>query len=55
MLLSSLRLEWIHIHKTGLLLECSAVCGAIIGGASEDEIERIEGLPVAGASATGGG
>lgn len=34
-------LEWIHNHKTGVLLECSVVCGAIIGGASEDEIWRI--------------
>eukprot|EP00253_Pinus_taeda_P003756 PITA_03756 len=34
-------LDWIHIHNTGVLLECSGVCGAIIGGASEDEIERI--------------
>jgi len=34
-------LEWIHSHKTGMLLECSVVCGAIIGGASEDEIERV--------------
>lgn len=34
-------LEWIHSHKTGALLECSAVCGAIIAGALEDEIERI--------------
>jgi geranylgeranyl diphosphate synthase type II len=34
-------LEWIHIHKTGVLLECSAVCGAIIGGASDYEIEKI--------------
>nr|WJL30505.1 GPPS [Vector pBbB2a-GPPS-LinS]WJL30512.1 GPPS [Vector pBbB2c-OA]WJL30559.1 GPPS [Vector pBbB2c-CBGA]WJL30566.1 GPPS [Vector pBbB2c-CBGA_J23100]WJL30573.1 GPPS [Vector pBbB2c-CBGA_J23105]WJL30580.1 GPPS [Vector pBbB2c-CBGA_J23116]WJL30587.1 GPPS [Vector pBbB2c-CBGA_J23119]WJL30594.1 GPPS [Vector pBbB2c-CBGA_J23150]WJL30600.1 GPPS [Vector pBbB2c-CBG]WJL30608.1 GPPS [Vector pBbB1c-CBGA]WJL30615.1 GPPS [Vector pBbB1c-CBGA_Ptrc]WJL30622.1 GPPS [Vector pBbB1c-CBGA_PlacUV5]WJL30628.1 GPPS [ len=33
-------LEWIHIHKTAMLLECSVVCGAIIGGASEIVIER---------------
>jgi len=33
-------LEWIHIHKTAVLLECSVVCGAIIGGASDYEIER---------------
>jgi len=32
--------EWVHAHKTSILLECSAVCGAIIGGASEDKIER---------------
>nr|AGU43761.1 geranylgeranyl diphosphate synthase [Pinus massoniana] len=35
-------LEWIHIHKTAVLLECSVVCGAIISGASENEIERIK-------------
>jgi geranylgeranyl diphosphate synthase type II len=34
-------LQWIHVHKTAVLLESSVVCGAIIGGASEDEIERI--------------
>jgi len=34
-------LEWIHIHKTAVLFECATVCGAIIGGASGDEIERI--------------
>nr|ACA21458.2 geranyl diphosphate synthase 2 [Picea abies]AMK97470.1 geranyl disphosphate synthase [synthetic construct] len=33
-------LEWVHIHKTAVLLECSVVCGAIMGGASEDDIER---------------
>ncbi|GLJ21147.1 hypothetical protein SUGI_0386820 [Cryptomeria japonica] len=35
-------LEWIHIHKTGMLLECSVVSGGILGGATEEEIERIE-------------
>eukprot|EP01018_Ginkgo_biloba_P025645 Gb_33246 [translate_table: standard] len=34
-------LEYIHLHKTGILLECSVVCGAIVGGASEEEIERL--------------
>nr|ACZ57571.1 isoprenyl diphosphate synthase [Picea abies] len=34
-------LEWIHIHKTAVLLECSVASGAIIGGASDDEIERV--------------
>ncbi|CAM6096003.1 unnamed protein product [Calypogeia fissa] len=34
-------LEYIHIHKTALLLESSVVCGAILGGATEDEIERL--------------
>jgi len=35
-------LEWIHIHKTAVLLECSVMCGAIISGASDNEIERIQ-------------
>lgn len=34
-------LEWIHVHKSAVILECSAVCGAITGGASEQEIEII--------------
>nr|WID94116.1 GGPPS [Taxus x media] len=34
-------LEWIHIHKTAVLLECSVVSGGILGGATEDEIARI--------------
>ncbi|CAM6082791.1 unnamed protein product [Calypogeia fissa] len=34
-------LEYIHIHKTALLMESSVVCGAILGGATEDEIERL--------------
>lgn len=34
-------LEYIHIHKTAALLESSNVCGAILGGATEDEIERL--------------
>ncbi|KAH9297635.1 hypothetical protein KI387_029317 [Taxus chinensis] len=33
-------LEWIHVHKTAMLLKCSVVCGAIIGGGSKEEIER---------------
>lgn len=24
-------LEWIHIHKTAVLVECSVVCGALLG------------------------
>nr|QFH23054.1 geranylgeranyl diphosphate synthase [Taiwania cryptomerioides] len=35
-------LEWIHIHKTSVLLECSVVSGGILGGATEEEIERIK-------------
>eukprot|EP00249_Psilotum_nudum_P012435 c23783_g1_i1 orf=313-1392(+) len=34
-------LEYIHTHKTAALLECSVVTGAIIGGGTEDEIERL--------------
>ncbi|GLJ08193.1 hypothetical protein SUGI_0083820 [Cryptomeria japonica] len=34
-------LKWIHIHKTAMLLQCSVVCGAVIGGGSEEEIERV--------------
>nr|AKQ24577.1 geranylgeranyl pyrophosphate synthase [Lepidium apetalum] len=34
-------LEYIHIHKTAALLEASAVLGAIVGGGSDDEIERL--------------
>eukprot|EP01018_Ginkgo_biloba_P025555 Gb_39712 [translate_table: standard] len=33
--------EFIHLHKTAKLLECSGVCGAIMGGGSEEEIESI--------------
>ncbi|KAL2642399.1 hypothetical protein R1flu_009986 [Riccia fluitans] len=35
------KLEYIHLHKTAGLLESAVVCGAIIGGASEEEIERL--------------
>lgn len=34
-------LEYVHTHKTAVLLESSVVCGAILGGASEDEISRL--------------
>ncbi|TVU42379.1 hypothetical protein EJB05_08781, partial [Eragrostis curvula] len=34
-------LEYIHVHKTARLLEASAVCGAIVGGGSEEEVESI--------------
>ncbi|KAK1693945.1 hypothetical protein QYE76_010642 [Lolium multiflorum] len=34
-------LEYIHIHKTARLLEAAAVCGAIVGGACEEDIESI--------------
>ncbi|KAK4278008.1 hypothetical protein QN277_015913 [Acacia crassicarpa] len=34
-------LECIHTHKTAKLVEATAVCGAIIGGGSEKEVERL--------------
>ncbi|WOK95455.1 hypothetical protein Cni_G04162 [Canna indica] len=35
------QLEFIHLHKTAVLLEASVVIGAIVGGASDDQIERL--------------
>lgn len=37
--LSLEELEYIHVHKTGKLLEFSVVAGALIAGASKNEIE----------------
>lgn len=34
-------LEWIHTHKTAALLEASVVSGAIVAGASDEDIERV--------------
>ncbi|CAK9220572.1 unnamed protein product [Sphagnum troendelagicum] len=34
-------LEYIHVHKTAVLLEASVVVGAILGGANEDEIDSL--------------
>ncbi|XP_010526741.1 PREDICTED: geranylgeranyl pyrophosphate synthase 7, chloroplastic-like [Tarenaya hassleriana] len=34
-------LEFIHVHKTAALLEASVVIGAIMGGGSDEEIERL--------------
>uniref|UniRef100_UPI0000ED4E9C GERANYLGERANYL PYROPHOSPHATE SYNTHETASE n=1 Tax=Sinapis alba TaxID=3728 RepID=UPI0000ED4E9C len=34
-------LKFIHLHKTAALLEASAVLGGIIGGGSDEEIERL--------------
>ncbi|MCO5552043.1 hypothetical protein L7F22_005553 [Adiantum nelumboides] len=34
-------LKYIHLHKTGILLECSVVSGAIVGGASDEDIETL--------------
>lgn len=35
------QLEFIHIHKTAKLLEAAVVLGAIIGGGSDDEVEKL--------------
>lgn len=34
-------LEYIHLHKTAALLECSVVSGAILGGAADEQIEKL--------------
>ncbi|KAK9678233.1 hypothetical protein RND81_11G198000 [Saponaria officinalis] len=34
-------LEFIHIHKTAKLLEAALVLGAILGGGTDDEVERL--------------
>ena len=34
-------LEYIHEHKTAVLLEAAVVTGAICGGASDEEVERL--------------
>ncbi|KAJ7964492.1 Geranylgeranyl pyrophosphate synthase [Quillaja saponaria] len=34
-------LEYIHVHKTAKLLEAAVVCGAILGGGSVIEVERM--------------
>ncbi|MFM9264164.1 geranylgeranyl diphosphate synthase CrtE [Tychonema sp. BBK16] len=34
-------LNYIHAHKTGALLEACVVCGAILGGASEADLQRL--------------
>ncbi|KAL6864953.1 hypothetical protein ACP4OV_016104 [Aristida adscensionis] len=34
-------LEYIHVHKTARLLEAAAVCGAIVGGGADEEVESI--------------
>eukprot|EP00850_Spirogloea_muscicola_P016471 SM000133S26837 [mRNA] locus=s133:388716:390283:- [translate_table: standard] len=35
------KLEYIHRHKTAALLEVAVVAGAVLGGASEEEIDRL--------------
>ncbi|CAN0913714.1 Geranylgeranyl pyrophosphate synthase, chloroplastic, partial [Linum grandiflorum] len=34
-------LEYIHIHKTARLLEAAVVCGAILGGADDESVEKV--------------
>jgi geranylgeranyl diphosphate synthase, type II len=34
-------LQYIHEHKTAALLEASVVSGAIVGGATEEDIARL--------------
>ncbi|KAL0314767.1 UNVERIFIED_CONTAM: Geranylgeranyl pyrophosphate synthase, chloroplastic [Sesamum angustifolium] len=34
-------LEFIHIHKTAALLEASVVLGAILGGGSDEQVEKL--------------
>ncbi|XVE78657.1 hypothetical protein DITRI_Ditri13aG0164100 [Diplodiscus trichospermus] len=34
-------LEYIHVHKTAKLLEACVVCGAIMGGGNDSDIERV--------------
>lgn len=35
-------LRWIHTHKTAALLEVAVSCGAILGGATPDEVKACE-------------
>lgn len=34
-------LEWIHAHKTAALLEAAVVSGAVIGGATDAQVEKL--------------
>ena len=34
-------LQYIHEHKTAALLEASVVCGALMGGAGEPDVEKL--------------
>ena len=45
------KLDFIYRLKTGALLEASMMIGAILGGASEEEVKRVEEI----ASAVGPG
>lgn len=35
------QLEFIHVHKTAKLLEAAVVLGAVLGGGSDEEVERL--------------
>ena len=35
-------LEWIHLHKTAALLKVSATSGAILAGATDEDIKNLE-------------
>lgn len=39
-------LTWIHTHKTATLLRVSVAAGAILGGASEQDVERVSTFAV---------
>ena len=39
--ISEKTLHFIHTHKTGTLLEASVVCGAILAGASQNNLQRL--------------
>lgn len=39
-------LTWIHTHKTATLLRVSVAAGAIVGGASEDDVKRLSRFAV---------
>lgn len=36
------QLRWIHAHKTAALLQVSVTCGAILAGASAEEVEALD-------------
>jgi len=35
-------LQWIHVHKTAVLLQVAVATGAVIGGATEEEVKAVE-------------
>lgn len=35
-------LTWIHTHKTAALLQVACSCGAILGGADEEDVKKLE-------------